>query len=115
MNHEQLVTIIENGRMREASSDEIADEILNLDATEIDTTWAKAMSHPLRAEIVGLLRREGPLSPVRAADQLDGTLGTIAYHFRTLDKLGVIEVCDEIPRRGAVEHIYQLAEPAGHS
>jgi hypothetical protein len=35
-------------------------------------------------------------------------LGTVAYHFRALQRLGLIEVSAQIPRRGAIEYVYQL-------
>jgi DNA-binding transcriptional ArsR family regulator len=73
-----------------------------------DPIWARAVSHPIRADIVRLLH-DGPLSPARAAERLDGArLGTVAYHFRTLERLGVIEVSRQTQRRGAIEHTYRL-------
>jgi hypothetical protein len=33
-------------------------------------------------------------------------LSYLSYHFRELEKAGLIEVIDSVPRRGAVEHIY---------
>lgn len=98
--------LIGDGRARHLSNRQLAEQLL---ALAEDPTWAKAISNPLRAQILGLLRREGSLSPSRAAEQLDGdSLGAIAYHFRYLHKLALIEVCDEIQRRGTVEHVYQL-------
>jgi len=96
---------IATGTPQELSSDEIADQIVAL--TE-DATWAKAMSHPTRGAILRLLRSRGPTSPARSAEELDETLGTIACHFRALDKLELVEVCERVPRRGAIEHIYRL-------
>jgi predicted ArsR family transcriptional regulator len=109
MNRDDLTTLISNGRQRQLSDAEIADSILSL--AENDATWAKALSHPLRGGILRLLRRDGSLSPVGAARELGQPVGTIAYHFRQLHKLGFIEICDEIQRRGATEHIYQLTRP----
>lgn len=105
MDRAAIAQLIHDGRAQELSSDEIADQIIAL--TE-DPTWGKAMSHPTRGAILRLLRNRGPTSPARAAEMLDATLGTIAYHFRALDKLELVEVCDRVPRRGAIEHIYRL-------
>lgn len=109
MNRDQLTALIGDGRKHRLSDEEIADAVLAL--AEGDATWAKAVSHPLRGAILRLLRRDGSLSPVAAARELDQSVGTIAYHFRQLHKLGFIEICDEIPRRGATEHVYRLAGP----
>jgi hypothetical protein len=55
------------------------------------------------------MRADGELSPVAAFGQVDGaSLGTLAYHFRHLRDLGLIELSRTVPRRGAVEHRYRL-------
>lgn len=67
------------------------------------------MSHPTRADILRPLRRHGPLSPAQVAREFDGQqLTLVAYHFRRLEKLGLIEVCQTLARRGPIEHIYCL-------
>jgi DNA-binding transcriptional ArsR family regulator len=109
MNRDDLITLIADARRRRLSNPEIADAILAL--AETDATWAKALSHPARGGILRLLRRDGSLSPVAAARELEQTVGAVAYHFRQLNKLGFIEICDEIPRRGATEHVYRLCTP----
>ena len=38
------------------------------------------------------------------------SLGTVAYHVRTLEQLGLIELVDETRVRGAVEHHYRATE-----
>jgi DNA-binding transcriptional ArsR family regulator len=102
-----LEALIEDGRRRELPSEEIAAEILVLSQ---DPVWAKAMAHPTRGRILRLLREHGELSPARAASMLAESLGTVSYHFRSLANLGLIELCETIPRRGAVEHVYRLAD-----
>jgi hypothetical protein len=109
MNRDDLTALIGNGREQRMSDAEIADSILAL--AENDATWAKAVSHPLRGGILRLLRRDASLSPIGAARELGQPVGTIAYHFRQLHKLGFIEICDEIQRRGATEHVYRLTRP----
>ena len=101
-----IAQVISDGRARRLSSSEIAQQIV---AMVDDPTWAKAMSHPLRGAILQLLRRDGPPSPSRAAERLDDdtTLGVVAYHFRHLEQLQLIEISDRIPRRGAIEHVYR--------
>src|SRR5215213_6258653 len=68
------------------------------------------MSHPLRVRILALLD-ERTASPVELAGWLDATLGTVAYHVRTLERIGLIELVRETRVRGAVEHHYRAKEP----
>lgn len=79
--------------------------ITNID----DPRYVKAMSHPLRVRILALLD-ERTASPVELAGWLGATLGTTAYHVRTLERLGLIELVHETRVRGAVEHHYRAKE-----
>jgi len=71
-----------------------------------DPRYVKAMSHPLRVRILAMLA-ERKSSPRELAELLGATLGTTAYHVRTLERLGLIELVDERPVRGAIEHYYR--------
>jgi DNA-binding transcriptional ArsR family regulator len=71
-----------------------------------DPRYVKAMSHPLRVRILAILM-ERKASPVELAQVLEGTLGTVSYHVRTLHQLGLIELVGETRVRGAVEHHYR--------
>jgi DNA-binding transcriptional ArsR family regulator len=103
-----LQAVIEDGRRRDLSSTQIATSILQLLE---DPVWGKAMGHPVRARILRLMREDGELSPVAAFGKIDGaSLGTLAYHFRHLRELGLIELSQTVQRRGAVEHRYRLAQ-----
>ncbi|HET6505597.1 MAG TPA: hypothetical protein VFG42_02295 [Baekduia sp.] len=65
--------------------------------------------HPARDQILDLMRSYGkPISPIQIARITGGTLGSAAYHVRTLVSAGVIELADEVRVRGAVEHFYAL-------
>jgi DNA-binding transcriptional ArsR family regulator len=77
-----------------------------------DPRYVKAMSHPLRVRILAMLR-ERKSSPRELAELLGATLGTTAYHVRTLERLGLIELVDERPVRGAIEHYYRASAPDG--
>ena len=77
-----------------------------------DPRYVKAMSHPLRVRILAMLD-ERKASPNQLAGWLGASLGTVAYHVRTLQQLGLIELVDETRVRGAVEHHYRSkARPA---
>jgi DNA-binding transcriptional ArsR family regulator len=71
-----------------------------------DPRYVKAMSHPLRVRILAMLD-ERKASPNELAGWLGASLGTVAYHVRTLQQLGLIELVDETRVRGAVEHHYR--------
>ena len=71
-----------------------------------DARYVKAMSHPLRVRILALLD-ERIASPVELSGWLDATLGTVAYHVRTLERMGLVELVRETRVRGAVEHHYR--------
>ena len=68
-----------------------------------DPRLVKAMSHPLRVRILAMLD-ERKASPNQLAGWLGASLGTVAYHVRTLEQLALIELVDETRVRGAVEH-----------
>lgn len=74
-----------------------------------DPRYVKALAHPLRIRILAMLE-ERKASPVQLADHLDATLGTVAYHVRTLEQLGLIEMVETHQRRGATEHVYAARE-----
>jgi DNA-binding transcriptional ArsR family regulator len=74
-----------------------------------DPRYVKAMSHPLQVHILAMLD-ERKASPNQLAGWLGASLGTVAYHVRTLEELGLIELVDETRVRGAVEHHYRARE-----
>jgi DNA-binding transcriptional ArsR family regulator len=65
--------------------------------------------HPARDQILDVMRSYGkPISPTQIARITGGSLGSTAYHVRTLVSAGVVELADEGRVRGAVEHFYAL-------
>jgi|SRR5215204_2219357 len=77
-----------------------------------DPSLAKALSHPLRQRILERLSGGGETSPKELAGALDEPLGNVAYHMRTLHRLGFIELVGTRQVRGALEHHYRaLAHP----
>jgi DNA-binding transcriptional ArsR family regulator len=74
-----------------------------------DPRYVKALAHPLRIRILALLA-DRSASPVQLSAHLDATLGTVAYHVRTLHSLGLVELVDTRQRRGATEHYYRARE-----
>jgi DNA-binding transcriptional ArsR family regulator len=67
---------------------------------------AKALAHPLRAQILGILE-ERRASPREISDELRAPLGNVSYHVRALLNLKLIKLVKKTPRRGAIEHHYE--------
>jgi DNA-binding transcriptional ArsR family regulator len=66
--------------------------------------------HHVRDQIVDVMRSYGkPISPTQISRITGGTLGSVAYHVRTLVAAGIVILADEGRVRGAVEHFYALA------
>src|SRR4051794_14350285 len=71
-----------------------------------DPRLVKALAHPLRVQILGVLE-ERVASPSDLAEELGAPLGNVSYHVRTLADLGLLKLVRRRTRRGAVEHYYQ--------
>lgn len=80
----------------------------------IDLALVKAMSHPLRYELLMKLG-DRVASPNELSKEVDGTLGTVSYHIRVLEQMGLVELVDTQPRRGATEHFYRATQRAWFS
>jgi DNA-binding transcriptional ArsR family regulator len=65
--------------------------------------------HPVRVRVIEALSRGEVRSPRELAELLGASLGTVAYHVRTLYDAGHLELVDEQRKRGAIEHFYRLA------
>lgn len=71
-----------------------------------DRWFVKALSHPVRVEILELLN-EREASPVEMKRSLGGTLNLINYHLKVLVDCGCVEISRTEPVRGAVKHFYR--------
>lgn len=70
-----------------------------------DPVVAKAYSHPLRIEILGLLDNR-VASPRQLATELGAGLSTTSYHVRQLAGVKLIRLVRRRQVRGAIEHMY---------
>jgi DNA-binding transcriptional ArsR family regulator len=77
-------------------------------STGLDPRVIKALGHPLRQSIL-LILNERVASPMEIARQLDEPIGNVAYHTKTLERLGMVELVKTEPARGATEHFYRAA------
>ncbi|MDP5218830.1 helix-turn-helix domain-containing protein [Ruegeria sp. 2205SS24-7] len=71
---------------------------LKHDIAEIvpDTTALKALAHPERLRMLGLLRVEGPATSTSLAKRLGLNSGATSYHLRKLAEHGFIETAPEL-------------------
>jgi predicted ArsR family transcriptional regulator len=56
-----------------------------------DPRALRALAHPTRLELVGLLRREGPLTATQAAEKVGESPSSCSFHLRQLAKWGLVE------------------------
>jgi DNA-binding transcriptional ArsR family regulator len=73
-----------------------------------DRELAKALSHPIRVEILEALQGR-VASSVELSREIERTVEVISYHAKTLVKCGCIELVHSKPDRGSVEHFFALA------
>lgn len=62
------------------------DEMVQLDGRVL-----RALAHPMRNRIVGLLRIHGPQTATTLAGRLGVNTGATSYHLRQLDEAGLVE------------------------
>ena len=56
-----------------------------------DPKALRAVAHPVRLRLVGLLRREGPLTATQAGERLGESPASCSFHLRQLAKYGLVE------------------------
>src|SRR5919197_817830 len=56
-----------------------------------DPRALRAVAHPLRLQLIGLLRTEGPLTASQAGKLLGESAQSCWFHLRQLEKYGIVE------------------------
>jgi hypothetical protein len=56
-----------------------------------DPRALRAMAHPIRLSLIGVLRREGPLTATRAGELIGESSASCSFHLRQLAKYGLVE------------------------
>ena len=56
-----------------------------------DTRALRALAHPIRMSLVGMLRVHGPLTATKAAELLGESSASCSFHLRQLAKYGLVE------------------------
>jgi DNA-binding transcriptional ArsR family regulator len=57
----------------------------------LDAKGLRALAHPVRVQLVELLRKHGPSTATRLAERLGVNSGTASYHLRRLGAAGFVE------------------------
>ncbi len=68
----------------------------------------RALSHPLRMEILEKLRGR-VASPAELSREMNQRVGVISYHAQTLLRCGCVELVHTEPRRGSVENFFAIS------
>lgn len=77
----------------------------------MDHVFARALSHPLRVQLLEIFTKE-TTSSSRIAKKLEPGLSTISYHVNVLKDAGLLEEVRTEQVRGADEHFYRASEDA---
>ena len=56
----------------------------------------RALAHPLRLRLIGLLRVEGPATATALADTVGESPALVSYHLRQLDAYNFVEEAPEL-------------------
>jgi len=56
-----------------------------------DPRALRAVAHPTRLALIGLLRRSGPLTATRAGELIGESAASCSFHLRQLAKYGLVE------------------------
>jgi DNA-binding MarR family transcriptional regulator len=71
---------------------------------------ARAAMHPTQLAVLQILAIDAPHSPSEMAALLDEPLANVSYHVRFLGRRELVRLVRTEPRRGALEHYYELAD-----
>lgn len=65
-----------------------------------DPSALRALAHPLRLRMLGVLRIDGPQTVGALGDRLDAAPGSVSYHLGTLERHGFVEQAPDLARDG---------------
>ncbi len=68
----------------------------------------KALAHPIRVRLLGLLRLEGPATASALAKRTGESSGLTSYHLRQLEKAGFVE--EDVERGNARDRWWKAAQ-----
>lgn len=74
----------------------------------LDRELARALSHPIRLEILETLRGR-VASPAEISAEIGHNLGVVSYHASTLVRCGCLELVHSRGKRGRIENFFAIA------
>jgi predicted ArsR family transcriptional regulator len=63
----------------------------NLRGVRLDSRQIRVLAHPLRSQLLGRLRLDGPATATRLAEALATNTGATSYHLRQLADVGLVD------------------------
>ncbi|WP_434710312.1 helix-turn-helix domain-containing protein [Rhizobium sp. YTUHZ045] len=87
--------------MKEQKSEPAADAVASRTVSRVvpEPTALKALAHPVRLRMLGMLRIDGPATATQLAVRLGLNSGATSYHLRQLAQYGFIEEAPHVSRR----------------
>ncbi|MDO3436478.1 helix-turn-helix domain-containing protein [Rhizobium sp. CBN3] len=87
--------------MKEQNSEPAADAVASRTVSRVvpEPTALKALAHPVRLRLLGMLRIDGPATATQLAVRLGLNSGATSYHLRQLAQYGFIEEAPHASRR----------------
>jgi DNA-binding transcriptional ArsR family regulator len=73
-----------------------------------DANVLRAMAHPLRLRLIGMLRKEGSATASELARRLGESSGATSYHLRQLERFGFVE--DDAERSSGRKRYWRACE-----
>ena len=70
------------------------------DASDLDPRRLRALAHPLRIQLLSLLRKDGPATATLLAKRLGESSGATSYHLRQLAAYAFVEDDPERSKAG---------------
>jgi predicted transcriptional regulator len=77
------------------------------DDPRLDHELVRALSHPIRLEILEILRGR-VASPVEISAEIGRSQGVVSYHASTLVRYGCLQLVHSKANRGAVENFFAV-------
>ena len=77
---------------------------------QVDSARLRALAHPARARLMGILRLDGPSTATALAQRLGTNSGKTSYHLRQLAEVGLVE--EDTERGNARERWWHAAHEA---
>jgi len=72
------------------------------------TQWIMALNHPLRRQVLRVVKEEGTASATELCQRFELPLSNVSYHVKVMVDLGVLKLVRTRKVRGARERFYRV-------